>query len=64
MNTDDWQDRDSDLSVRLRIVSWGIYDGERCIHSLGCFETREEAIAVAKWWARMGCPEIKRRRAA
>jgi hypothetical protein len=40
-----------------------IFDGETCLYSFGVFRDPAEAIAVAKWWARRGFPEIKRRRA-
>ncbi len=60
---DDWHDRESDLSVRLQLTRWMIFDGETCMASMGVFYDRQEAVAVAKWWAKMGFPEIKRRRA-
>lgn len=63
MSSNNWQDPDSDLSVRKQIVSWMIFDGETCLYSFGVFRDPAEAIAVAKWWARRGFPEIKRRRA-
>lgn len=58
----DWHDPDSDISVRKQIVSWMIYDGETCMASMGVFRHRDDAIAVARWWIKMGCPEIQRRR--
>lgn len=48
----DWYCRLTDMSVRFMFVSWMVFDGDRCLHSLGCFRSREAAIEAAQKYAR------------
>lgn len=47
----DWHCRQTDLSVRRMVTAWMVFDGDRCLHSLGCFRSRESAIEAAKKFA-------------
>ena len=34
------------------VASWMVFDGDRCLHSLGCFRSRESGIEAAQKYAR------------